>query len=332
MAVGSQMRAVVADKPGGPEVLSLRELPVPEPGRGEIRLRVAYCGLNPMDIFGRCGALTWMNLPWPFVPGIEYAGLVDKIGEDVDPALAGKRVHARSSWGGNADYAIVQASAVIPVAEGFDWITGSVYRGMTFTAWHCLHTAARIGKGDVCVFHSAAGPVGIMLTQVAKDAGATVIGLAGGSSKIVYAKTFGADHLLDYRSSDWVSEVQKLTNGRGVDLIVDGNQGPAASKNFDAIAVNGKIIYIGATAGAPAPDVPTSMLIGKSVFVGGFNLSLVEPIAEQANESIIENVRSGRWKIPITEEVPLEEVPELHARFDRREIVGRVVVRVGGDL
>jgi NADPH2:quinone reductase len=196
------MRAVVADEPGGPEVLSLRDLALPEPGKGDIRLRVAYCSLNPMDIFGRGGVLTWMNLPWPFVPGIEYAGLVDKTGEDVDPALVGKRVHARNSWGGNADYAIVPASAVLPVAEGLDWKTGSVYRGMTFTAWHCLHTAARVREGDVCVFHSAAGPVAIMLTQIAKDAGATVIGLVGGSSKIAYAKAFGADHFVDYLSPD----------------------------------------------------------------------------------------------------------------------------------
>lgn len=326
------MRAVVADEPGGPEVLSLRDLPIREPGRGEIRLRVAYCGLNPMDTFGRRGALTWMNLPWPFIPGIEYAGLVDKTGEAVDPALVGTRVHARNSWGGNADYSIVPASAVIPVAEGLDWKTGSVYRGMTFTAWHCIHTAARMREGDVCVFHSAAGPVAIMLTQIAKDAGATVIGLAGGSSKIAYAKAFGADHLLDYLSSDWPAEVQTLTDGRGADLIVDGNQGPGASKNYEAVAVNGKVIYIGVTAGVPAPDVPTSVLIGKSIFVGGFNLPLVEAIGRHADSSIVENVRSERWKIPITEEVSLEEVPQIHAQFDRREIMGRVIIRVGGDL
>lgn len=329
---GKTMRAVVADAPGGPEVLSLRDVPIPEPGKGEVRLRVAYSGLNPMDTFGRRGVLSWMNLPWPFTPGIEFAGLVEKIGEGVDSALAGTRVHARNSWGGNADYAIVAAASVLPVADGLDWKTGSVYRGMTFTAWHCLHTAARIREGDVCVFHSAAGPVAIMLTQIAKDAGATVIGLVGGPSKITYAKPFGADHLLDYRSTDWAAEVQTLTNGRGADLIVDGNQGPDASKNYDAIAVSGKVLYIGATAGAPAADVPTSALIGKSFFVGGFNLSLMESNSPEVDQSIIENVRNQRWKIPITEEVSLEEVPELHARFERREITGRVVVRVGGDL
>ena len=326
------MRAIVADEPGGPEVLKVTALPIPQPGPGEARIKVAYCGLNPMDTFGRSGTLTWMDLPWPFTPGIEHAGVVDAVGDGVDASLIGSRVHARNSWGGNADYSISPAANLLPVADGLDWKTGSVYRGMTFTAWHCLHTAARVRAGDVCVFHSAAGPVALMLTQVAKDAGATVIGLVGSSAKIEYARGFGADHLVDYVASDWVAEVMRLTDGRGADIIVDGNQGPDAPKNYEATAPNGKVIYIGATAGAPAPDVPSYVLIGKSIFVGGFNLPLLEAIGVDASDEVIENVRSGRWKIPLGEEVELEDVPELHARFHRRELVGRSIIRVGGEL
>lgn len=326
------MRAVVAGEPGGPEVLKVTTLPIPDPGPGEARIKVAYCGLNPMDTFGRRGVLTWMNLPWPFTPGIEHAGVVDTVGDGADTSLIGSRVHARNAWGGNADYSIVQAASLLPIAEGLDWKAGSVYRGMTFTAWHCLHTAARVRAGDVCVFHSAAGPVAIMLTQVAKDAGATVIGLAGSQAKIDYARQFGADYLVDYVANDWVAEVMEITDNRGADIIVDGNQGPDAPKNYEAAAANCKVIYIGATAGEPAPDVPSFVLIGKSIFVGGFNLPLLEAMGEDASDKVIENVRSGRWKIPVSEEVELEDVPELHARFHRRELVGRVVIRVGGDL
>ncbi len=326
------MRAVVADEPGGPEVLQLKTLAIPQPGPGEARIEVAYCGLNPMDTFGRRGVLTWMNLPWPFTPGIEHAGVVDAVGEGVDSSLIGSRVHVRNSWGGNADYSITKAATLLPMADGLDWKTGSVYRGMTSTAWHCLHTAARVRPGDVCVFHSAAGPVGIMLSQVAKDAGATVIGLAGSAAKIEYARQFGADHLVDYVGSDWVAEVMRLSDGHGADIIVDGNQGPDAPKNYEAAAPNGRVIYIGATAGEPAPDVPSYILIGKSIFVGGFNLPLLEAIGTDASDEVIENVRSGHWKIPVGEEVELEDVPELHARFHRRELVGRVIIRVGGEL
>jgi NADPH2:quinone reductase len=326
------MRAVVADEPGGPEVLHLKTVPIPQPGPGEVRIKVAYCGLNPMDAFGRGGVLTWMNLPWPFTPGIEHAGIVDAVGDGVEASLIGSRVHARNAWGGNADYSISQAANLLPMAEGLDWKVGSVYRGMTFTAWHCLHTAARVRQGDVCVFHSAAGPVAIMLTQVAKDAGATVIGLVGSAAKIDYARPFGADHLVDYVASDWVAEVMRITDGHGADIIVDGNQGPDAPKNYEAAAANAKVIYIGATAGAPAPDVPTFILIGKSIFVGGFNLPLLEAAGQDASDEVIDKVRTGAWKIPIGEEVELEDVPELHARFHRRELVGRVIIRVGGEL
>ena len=330
----ANMRAVVADEPGGPEVLSLRQIPVPEPGPGEVRLRVAYCSMNPMDVFARRGVLSWLDLDWPFTPGIEHAGVVEKVGPGVDDALLGRRMQSRANWGGNAEYSIAPVTQTGPVPDGLDWKTGSVFGGMTYTAWHCLHTTARIRQGDVCVFHSAAGPVGVMLIQVAKDAGATVIGLAGGPEKLAYAASFGADHGIDYRDSGWPAEVMRLTDGHGADIIVDGNQGPDAPRNFDAMAPNGRLIYIGATAGAPAPDVPVGQLIGKSILVGGFNLPVLTAtgVAERDHEQIIENVRSGRWKIPISGEVALEDVPELHARFERRELMGRTVIRVGGDL
>ncbi len=328
------MRVVRAEAPGGPEVLTLSRIAVPEPGPGEVLLRVAFCSFNPMDVFGRRGALPWLDLPWPFTPGLEHSGIVEAVGPGGDSSLVGSRAIARNSFGGNADYSIVPVDRLAPIPDGLDWKTATVFGGMTFSAFHIIRTAARVEPGEWCVFHSAAGPVGIMLTQVAKDAGANVIGLVGGPNKTAFAKPFGADHLVDYRADDWAQEVLRLTADRGADLIVDGNQGDGAAKNYEAIAANGRIIYIGATAGALAADVPVGLLIGKSIFVGGFNLPALDAVYEgvRDNAEAIEKVRSGVWKVPVSETVELEDVPETHARFERRDLMGRVVIRVGGEM
>jgi len=331
--VTQMMRAVVADAPGGPEVLQVRQLPVPEPGPGEVRLRVAYASMNPMDTFARQGLVPWLRVPWPFVPGIEHAGVVDKVGPGVDPTMIGKRYHSRNYWGGNADYSVAPLANVAPMAEGLDWRVGTCYAGMTYTAYHALHTAARMRAGDWCLFHSAAGPIGIMLAQIAKEARGHVIGLCS-ARKFDYARPFGFDHLIDYGVAGWDKQVMEITKGLGVDVIVDGNQGPEADKNYEVVAPGGHVIYIGATAGAPAPDVSPRKMIYKSAFMGGFNLTVLEKRRGDARDNalVLERIRSGRWTVPISEEVTLEQVPDLHRRFARREIKGRVVVRVGGEL
>jgi NADPH2:quinone reductase len=204
---------------------------------------------------------------------------------------------------------------------------------MTYTAYHSLHTAARIRAGDWCLFHSAAGPIGIMLAQIAKEAGGHVVGLCS-ARKFDYARPYGFDHLVDYAEADWDKKVMEATKGAGVDVIVDGNQGPQAEKNYEVIAPGGHIIYIGATAGAPAADVSPRKLIYKSAFMGGFNLTVLEKRRGDARDNalVLDRIRTGRWKVPISDVVELEDVPELHRRFARRELKGRVAIRVGGEL
>ncbi|NQV81382.1 MAG: zinc-binding alcohol dehydrogenase family protein [Alphaproteobacteria bacterium] len=326
-----KMQAVLIDAPGGPEGLRVGEAPIPEPGPGEIRLKVAYSSMNPMDVFARQGKVSWLPIKWPFIPGIEHAGVVDKVGDGVDAGMIGKRYHSRNMFGGNAEYSISPLSNAHPMPDGLDWKTGTCYGGMTYTSYHALHTAARIRPTDWCLFHSAAGPIGIMLTQIAKDAGAKVIGLCSGG-KIDYARQYGADHLIDYTTGDWVAEVKKITDGQGADIIVDGNQGPDAPKNYEVIAPGGHCIYVGATAGSSAPEIPVSTLIFKSAFVGGFNLPLLETRGARDNADVLRKVIDGTWKVPISEEVTLDDVPDLHRRFAARQVKGRAVIRVGGEL
>ncbi len=326
------MRAIVAEAPGGPEVLKLKELPDPEPGAGQARIRVAYADLNPLDTHARAKRVEWNAPTFPFTPGYEYSGIVDEVGAGVDPGLVGARVASVGEWGGCADYAIATAARLTRIPEGFDWKLGTVFQTGPYSAWHIVHTAGRVRTGDHVLLHAAAGSVAIMAAQIAKETGTVVYGTCS-PGKMDFARPFGYDHLIDYRSGDWVAEVRRLTAGRGVDLIVDGIAGPNAVKNYEAAAALGQVIYIGAIGGYPPPVDISKQLYAKTIAVRGFIVYVAMAQTKGAEKPAIhEALRSGRWKVPITGVVPLEGTPELHARFENRELMGKTLIRVGGDL
>jgi NADPH:quinone reductase len=323
----------VADQPGAPSVLRLKTVPVPVPGEGQALLKVAYVGMNPLDAMVRAGKVDFMPIAWPFIPGLEKTGVVVAVGPGVDASLVGARVIARSDFGGYGEFAVVKAAMLLTLDARIDFKTGCAYRGCSFTAWHGLYKAGRMQNGETVLVHSAAGAIGIMAMQIAKDAGCTVIGLCGGPAKVAYAKSFGPDHVFDYLQADWAEKVKAVTQGRGCDVILDGNGGPNAEKNVDLAAKLGRIVYIGATAGSYPAPVPVPALIFKNIAVVGMNLAPIEdPPGSITDRAIIEAAATGRWKIPISEVVDLADVADLHARLEARGVMGRAVIKVGGDL
>ena len=327
------MRAIVADVPGGPEVLTLRDIPVVEPGPGQARVRVAYSDLNPLDTHARAQRVAWNAPTFPFTPGYEYSGIVDKVGGGVDASLVGKRVASVGEWGGNAEYALATAARLSAIPEGFDWQTGTVFQTGTYSAWHLVHTVGKVKAGMSVLFHSGSGSVSIMGSQIAREAGATVFATCGSPSKVDFARGFGAHHVVNYREGDWVAEVKRLTDGRGVDLIIDGVAGPEAVKNYDAVAALGEVIYIGALGGVPPPVDISRQLYAKTIAVRGFVVYVAMAATKGAEKRAIhEALRTGRWKTGITGVYDLAEVPTLHKRFENRELFGKSLIRVGGDI
>lgn len=327
------MRAIVADIPGGPEVLALKDVPTPEPGPGQARIKVAYSDLNPLDTHARAKRVNWNAPTFPFTPGYEYSGLVEKVGEGVDASLVGKRVASVGEWGGNADYAIATAGRLSMIPEGFDWQTGTVFQTGTYSAWHLVHTVGKVKPGMSVLFHSGSGSVAIMGAQIAREAGATVFVTCGSKAKVDFARSFGAHHLIDYRASDWVAEVKRLTDGRGVDLIVDGVAGPDAPKNYEAVAALGEVVYIGALGGFPPPVDISKQLYAKTIAVRGFVVYVAMAATKGAEKPPIhEALRTGRWKTGVTGVYDLGDVPTLHRKFEARELFGKSLIRVGGDL
>lgn len=326
------MRTAMIRTAGGPEVIAIESTDRPEPGPGEVRIHVAYAALNPLDNHARADRIKWQHPGFPFVPGFEYAGRVDAIGEDVEPAWLGRRVAANALWGGNADYALAPAERLVRVPDGFDWYTAASFSTCAYTAWLLVHSAGRVKPGQTVVIHSAAGAVGALTTQVAKAAGATVIALAGGADKLDYAAQFGADHLVDYLQEDWPAQVCAANGGRGADLIIDGNAGPHALRNLDAIAPLGNIIFMGATAGQ-APDVNVSALIGKSCSVTGFVQYFHQASTGGAEIKAMNTaLADGDLRIPVEKVYDLEDLSEAHRAWENRELRGRTLIAAGGDI
>lgn len=331
-----RMRAMVVHEPGGPEALQPAESPVPRPGPGEARLRVAYAGMNPVDAMLRRARLEWMPVRYPFTPGIEHTGVVEAVGEGVDDALIGARVLSRVSFGGYAEHSLAPAAALVRLPDGMSLAVGAAYRGCSATAWYALHGAARVAAGDRVLVHSAAGAVGAMAMQVARDAGAKVCGLAGGPAKVAFARGLLADpagEVLDYLQPDWPAQARAFAGAGGFDIILDGNGGAAAEANHGLVGVLGRIVHLGATAGAPAASVPTPQLIAGSYSIGGFTLRAVEAkMGVVADPIILREVLAGRWRVPVSEVVPLAEVAALHARLEARQVMGRALIEVGGEV
>jgi NADPH2:quinone reductase len=329
----SSMRAVVMDAHGPPEVLQMRQLPLPAPGPGQVRIRVAFAGMNPLDAAVRRAPLAWLPVRLPFTPGIEHTGIVDAVGPDVEAQWIGRRVLSRLGFGGYAEYSLAPVAGLLAVPQGMSLCDSCAYRGCTYTAWHALHKVGRLRAGERVLVHSAAGAVGCMAMQIARDAGCQAVGLCGGPDKVAWLRAFGCDEVIDYLRADWPQQALQLTAGRGFDVILDGNGGANAAHNIDLAARLGRIVYIGATAGADPAPIPVATLILKSIAVAGMSLRQVEePPGSAADQEIVAAILSGRWKLPISEVVPLAAVADLHRRLEARQLRGRAVIEVSGEL
>jgi NADPH2:quinone reductase len=300
-----------------------------------VRVAVAFCGLNPLDVMVRSGQLAWPGLSWPLVLGIEHSGVVDAVGPGVDPSWLGARVLCRSGFGGYADHAFHPVSAMRRLPTSIGLRDGAVFSGAGQTAWRILFERAALRRGQTVLVHSAAGAVGAMLVQLAKRAGAVVIGAVGSVGKVDFVRGLGADEVLVLGADrDWASTHRARLPERGVDLVIDGVCGPMSAGNLDSLADSGTIVVMGALSGqahAPATD---AFLITKNATLAGFNLLLAEhrgrPSGE-LDEELAGQIAAGELRVPVSEVVPLDAVAAAHERFERRELTGRIVIEVGGD-
>jgi NADPH2:quinone reductase len=320
------MHAIVVHQHGGPEVLSWEEVETPEPGRGEARLRIEAVGLNFVDVYHRTGLYP---LSLPFTPGTEAAGVVDAVGPEVSTVAVGDRVAYVLKVGAYAEYATVSAERLVKIPESIETRTAAAAMVQGMTAHFLATSTYSIRNGDAVLIHAAAGGVGLLLVQMAKRAGAQVIGTVSTEEKAQLAREAGADHVIRYTERDFEPEVQRLTEGRGVQVVYDSVGKDTFERSLKSLARRGMLVLFGQSSGPVPPLDPQRLARGGSLFLTRPSLAHYtathEELVWRASE-VLNAVRSGELKLRIEREYPLGEAAEAHRALEGRETMGKVLL------
>lgn len=322
------MRAIVVEQPGGPGVLAVRELPVPEPGPGQVLVRVAAAGVNYADVMMRSGRTA---APFPCTPGVEGAGTVVRPGADADGFAVGDRVAwspvaGAGGWGSYAEYQCVAAAQLVPVPDdlGLDVAATVLLQGLTAHYLACEQYP--VGPGTVVLVHAAAGGTGLMVTHWLRHLGATVIGTVSTEAKAALARAAGADHVL-VGYDDFPAAVRDLTDGLGAHYVVDGI-GSTFRQDLAAVRPRGRICVFGQAGGLPEPFSPLE-LIPKSVTVsGGYMTNFLRTRDEvlAKADAVWAGVREGWLPSEAAGVYPLEKAADAHALLEGRGSTGKLIL------
>ncbi|WP_406223065.1 zinc-binding alcohol dehydrogenase family protein [Streptomyces canus] len=333
------MRAVRIDRFGGPEVLVPVDVPDPVPGPGEVLVRIAAAGVNRADALLRAGLYHRAGRP-PLIPGAEAAGVVVEVGEGVTDFAPGQRVMALDggkSSGFYAELATVSATQVVVLPDGVDLARAAALPIAWLSAWYCVRHLARVSKDDTVVVKAAASGVGTAAVQIAAEAGARVIALAGSAEKAAWAGEFGADVTVDtsvHPDDAEVEEVLRLTDGRGADVVLDTVGGRAFGRSLREVGHGGRVVALANVALEPS-TVDTRDFYPKNASILGFQLTNLQIHGYDPRPDLREladRVAAGGYRVPIETVVPLEEARAAHERLERRDNRGKIVLSVGPEF
>jgi NADPH2:quinone reductase len=322
------MHAWLCENPVGVEALQWKELPTPVPKAGEVLIAIKAASLNFPDL------LTVQNKyqfkpPLPFVPGSEYAGVIEAVGEGVKHLKVGDPVAAIGSSGGFGTHACVAAAGVMPLPPGFAFDDASAFVMTYATTHHALIDRAQLKAGETLLVLGAAGGVGTAAIQIGKVLGARVIAAASSDEKCDFCKSLGADATINYTAGNIRDELKKLTDGKGPDVVYDPVGGDLAEPVFRSIAWRGRYLVVGfAQGGIPALPLNLALLKGASI-VGVFwgDFARREPKANAANLAELARwYAEGKIKPAIDQKLPMRELPAAYARMDSRKVRGKLVM------
>lgn len=319
-------RVVAVHKTGGPDVLTLEDWPVAEPGQGEVRVRQTAIGLNFIDTYQRSGLYP---MPLPFVAGNEAAGVVEAVGEGVAGIKVGDRVCYQGVAGAYADERIVPAAKLVPIPDGVDDRTAAAVLLKGLTAFYLLFKTWPLQKGESILWHAAAGGTGLIATQWARALGATVIGTAGGSEKVALALAHGCHHAIDYRTDDFAARVKEITGGRGVDVVYDGVGKATFEGSLDCLRARGLLASFGNASGVVSvPDLGILARKG-SLYVTrptGIHYFGERAALLEGAKALFDAILSGAIKVEIGQTFALADVAEAHRALEGRDTTGSVVL------
>ena len=313
---------------GGPEILEPVRRPVPKPGRDQYLIRVAAAGVNRPDVAQRSG--TYPPSPGaPSILGLELAGEVVALGEGAMPEMLGQPICGLVAGGGYAEYAVVDAALCLPVPNTLSMVEAAAIPETLWTVWSNLFERAYVADGDTALVHGGTSGIGTMAILLGRIFQVRVIVTAGSDDKCAAARKLGAAHAINYRTQDFVEEVKKITEGKGVDAVLDMVGGDYLPRNLDCLADDGRHVSI-AILGGPKAEIPIWKIMQKRLTLTGSTLrprsvEFKAAVADEIASVVWPHVEEGRLKPVIDATFPLARAADAHRRLDEDHI-GKIVL------
>lgn len=321
------MKAIQVARVGGPEVLTLVDLPIPDPKPNETVVQIKAAGVNFIDVYFREGRYP---APLPFIIGQEAAGIVIATGSEVINVRLGERVAYTGVLGSYAQYAVVPANRLVSIPDqlDFDQAAAAMLQGMT--AHYLSHSTYPIKQGETALIHAAAGGVGLLLVQMCKLLGARVLATAGSEEKAQLARDAGADEVIIYTKQDFETETQRLTGGKGVDVVYDGVGKTTFEKDLNVLRPRGYLVLFGGASGAVPPFDLLKLTQKGSLYVT--RPSLAHYIAtreelEQRSTDVMQMIIRGDLKLRIHKTYQLAEAQDAHRDLESRKTTGKLLLQ-----
>lgn len=320
------MKAIRVSEHGGPEVLRYEEVPKPSPGPDQALIKLEAIGVNFIDTYHRTGLYP---VSLPFIPGLEGAGVVEAVGENVTEVQPGDRVAYTGIPGSYAEYVVAPAARLVKLPDALGFREGAAIMLQGLTAHYLATSTYPLKSGDTALVHAAAGGVGLLLVQMAKLRGARVFGTVSTEEKARLAKEAGADEVILYTQQDFEAEVKRLTDGRGVNVVYDSVGKTTFEKSLNCLAPLGYLVLYGQSSGPVPPFDPLVLSQKGSLFLTrpslGDYIPTREALLQRAGE-VLGWLTSGQLKLHIGKVFPLAEAAEAHRQLEGRQTTGKVLL------
>lgn len=322
------MQAVYIDTPGGPDALVHGERPTPTPAAGEVLVRVAFAGVNFIDTYHRSGLY---KLPLPAILGSEGAGTVAAVGDGVIGVAPGDRVAYANARGSYAALQAVPAAMLVRVPEAVPLQSAAAVMLQGMTAHYLTHSTFALAAGHTCLIHAAAGGTGRLMVQMATLRGARVIATAGSAEKVALTLGDGASAGIDYSTQDFVAEVRRLTEGRGVDVVYDGVGQATFLKGLDCLRPRGTMVIFGNASGPVAPFDPLTLSAKGSLYLTrptlGAYIARRDELEGRAND-LFTWIANGQLQVRVDRVYPLAEAAQAHIDLAARKTTGKLLLAI----
>ena len=320
------MKAIRVSHAGGPEVLEVAEVPIPQVKSTEALVKVRVAGVNSIDAQFRDGRL---RTPLPFIPGQEGAGIVSSVGPQVKSVKPGDRVAWSGTLGSYAEFIAVPEEHLVPVPASItdEQATAAMVHGLT--AHYLVNDAHKLKTGETALIHAAAGGVGLLLVQLARAIGARVIGTVSSEEKGKLAREAGADEVIVFTRQDFEDEVKRLTDGKGVDVVYDGVGKATFDKNLNVMRLRGMLVLYGMSSGAVPPVDPAKLSEKGSLYMARTTLAHFTATREELlarTSALFSMIADGTLNLHIAKSYPLPDAPQAHKDMESRKLSGKFLL------